>query len=113
MGQQSSEKNKQLGHEPQITEPPNRIWLARQEISGHGTWVQASGHDSNHVEYARVSVATMDETSLREYVLGFCPEKGRGNAILSVDGELTLLGKRLVRELTVRIALATGGKLPN
>jgi hypothetical protein len=48
------------------------------------------------------------EISLREYVLGFCPEKGRGNAILSIDGELTLLGKHLVRGLVARLAFAAG-----
>ena len=47
-------------------------------------------------------VARVDETELRESTWGFCPERGRGNAILSVEGELTLLGERLVRGLIAR-----------
>lgn len=47
-----------------------------------------------------------NENQWYEYVLGFCPEKGRGNAILSVEGELTLLGKNVVKNLSERVATA-------
>lgn len=44
-------------------EPPDRVWLTRKEISGHQTWVQASGHDDGEYEYVRVPVAAPQGTS--------------------------------------------------
>lgn len=71
-----------------------------------------NGWNNSRRVSAPIVAPEVDDASLTEYVLGFCPEKGRGNAILSVEGELTLLGKNLVRGLAARIAFAAG-KFPD
>lgn len=98
-----------------------RQWLCEMEpavapaTKGHDYAVTASTQCSNcrggiadgwsycHRCGASRDSAAVDTQELSEYVLAFCPEKGRGNAILSVQGELTLLGNHLVQGLEQRI----------
>lgn len=45
---------------------PRRVWLKRAEISGHMTWIEASGHDEGEFEFVSVDASQKVIAALTE-----------------------------------------------